>query len=98
MIKRQGSTTEIRDPLVIALAEQLDLCSRELDVKTGKAFGCDRCPVKQKCCGLWNKEVEGKLGCYLRPYEFRVLSQRFYKLKLERDAAMALTTAHESAQ
>jgi len=69
--------------LVEALGKARDKCYEELDM-VGYTKGCDRCPVREKCCRLWRLEVEEAVG-ELNLTEYRRLDQKFYSLKLERD-------------
>lgn len=81
----------INDPLVKVLAEQLDVCSEGMDGLAGYEVGCSRCNARPACCYLWDTQVCNHHARLLKPYEFRRMSQEFYRIKQGRTAATLIT-------
>lgn len=85
--KREGVlTSSIQDPLLQKLSEELDRCCSELGV-----LGCEQCPgtVRSKCFQLWLERSSNSKNLTLTLTDYRRFSQKFNRLKQERDQLLA---------
>ena len=90
-VKQEGRVAEIPDQLFMKLGETWDRCCDEFGIAKVTdirnilhASSCSKCPVRSACERLW-WEVDSGFYHRLTMAEYRQISQRFFRLKQERN-------------